>query len=137
MELIIVIGIIAVLALIVAANINPTKNLAEARNSQRRSDVGVLMNATHQYLLDTGALPTTIPLVTLKEICKGGAAGLPCSNGVRLTVLSGTYLAGIPVDPLAPLTGTGTRYYISKDTLGRVTIVSAYAERNESIFLTR
>ena len=94
MELIIVIGIIAVLCLIVVANVNPTKNLAEARNAQRRSDVGTIMNAVHQYLLDTGGLPTAIPIVSMREICKGGNNGLPCSGGVTLDVLvsSGRYL---------------------------------------------
>lgn len=137
MELIVVIGIIAVLTVIVVANVNPRKNLADARNAQRESDVLTLLNAIHQYLVDKGDLPSTIPLVTMTELCKSGNAGLPCSNGVRLEVLSGTYLVAVPVDPLAPSTGTGTRYWIAKDTRGRVTVIAAYAEENKSIYMTR
>jgi type II secretory pathway pseudopilin PulG len=137
MELIVSIGIIGVLAVIVIINVNPTKNLANARNAQRESDVLTLMNAVHQYLVDKGDLPATIPVVAMKEVCKSGDAGFLCDGGVRLEMLSGTYLSGIPTDPLAPSTGTGTRYWMAKDTRGRVTVIAAYAEDGKSIFLTR
>ena len=137
MELIICIGIIAVLAVVVIANVNPTKNLAAARNAQRESDILTIMNAVHQHLVDKGSLPSTIPIVTMKEVCRTGDEGAACSYGVRLEMLSGTYLKSLPMDPLASATGTGTRYYMAQDTRGRVTIIAAYAELGKSIYLIR
>lgn len=136
MELIIVIGIMAVLAVIVVTSVNPTKNLTDARNAQRESDVIVIMNAVHQYLLDTGALPDTVPYIQMKQICRTGSAGLPCSNGVLLGMLEGAYFASVPVDPLVA-TGTGTQYWIARNSGNRVTVIAAYAEGNKSIFITR
>jgi prepilin-type N-terminal cleavage/methylation domain-containing protein len=136
-ELLISIAIIAVLAVVVVANINPTKNLADSRNAQRESDVIVVMNSVHQFLVDSGNLPDTIPLVTMKEICKTGTDGDPCAEGVKLDMLSPDYVKQVPIDPLAPATGTGTRYWIARDSRGRVTVIAAFAELNKNIFLTR
>lgn len=136
MELIIVIGIMAVLAVIVVTSVNPTKNLTDARNAQRESDVIVIMNAVHQYQLDTGDLPDTLPYLTMKQICRTGSKGLPCSGGVLLPMLEGTYFASMPVDPLVT-SGTGTQYWITRNSGRRVTVIAAYAEGNKSIFITR
>ena len=51
-ELLLVIGIIAILASIVIVAINPTKQLADARDAQRRSDVNTVLNAVYQYAID-------------------------------------------------------------------------------------
>lgn len=60
-ELLLVIGIIAILAAIVIVAINPTKQLGDARDSQRRSDVNTLLNATYQYAIDNnGLFPDTL-----------------------------------------------------------------------------
>ena len=136
-ELLLVIAIMALLMFVTLLALNPTKQLADARNAQRQSDVNVLINATHQYLVDHDALPGQIPLSTSKEICRTGNAGLPCTNGVRLEELSGTYIAEVPHDPLAPTTGTGTRYWIVRDPADRVTVIAPYAERNKNIYMTR
>ena len=47
-ELLLVIGIIAILASIVIVAINPTKQLADARDAQRRSDVNTVLNAVYR-----------------------------------------------------------------------------------------
>lgn len=135
-ELLVVIGIISVLMFMTVLAINPGRQLAEARNAQRLADINTIINGIHQYFLDHDALPQSIP-VTAREICRTGPSGLPCTNGVRLEMLSGTYIAALPVDPLTPQTSTGTSYWVIKDPAGRVTVIAPFAERNINIYTTR
>lgn len=143
-ELLLVIGIIAILASIVIVAINPTKQLGDARNAQRRSDVNTILNAVYQYAIDrNGALPTGIPTGTAKHICKTAYDAAGCNNGVSLRTLSGAYVVAVPADPqeatstLCPRTATGTCYTIVQDANGRVTVAAPGAEQSASISVTR
>lgn len=51
-EILVVIGIIAVLAAIVIVAINPARQFAQARNTQRTSNVSTILNAIGQNLAD-------------------------------------------------------------------------------------
>ncbi len=51
-EILVVIGIIAVLAAIVIIAINPSRQFAQARNSQRTSNVTTILNAIGQNIAD-------------------------------------------------------------------------------------
>ena len=51
-EILIVIGIIAILAAIVIVAINPAKQFAQARNTQRESNINTLLNAIGQNMAD-------------------------------------------------------------------------------------
>src|SRR6185369_16074447 len=90
-ELLLVIGIIAILAAIVIVAINPTKQLGDARNAQRRSDVNTILSATWQYAIDHGGnIPSTISTVS-RPICQvdyDPATCLTNINGVSLRILS-------------------------------------------------
>jgi prepilin-type N-terminal cleavage/methylation domain-containing protein len=98
-ELLLVIGIIAILASIVIVAINPTKQLGDARNAQRRSDVNTILNAVYQYAIDhNGTLPTGITTVT-KHICATGAGTTCDTSGISLDVLTGSYIVKLPHDP--------------------------------------
>lgn len=62
LEILLVVGIIAILAGIVILAINPTKQLGDTRNAQRRSDVLTILNAVYQFSIDhNGKLPTDNP----------------------------------------------------------------------------
>jgi len=140
-ELLLVIGIIAILASIVIVAINPTKQLGDARNAQRRSDVNTVLNAVYQYAIDNnGTLPGAIPTTTAKPVCQTGTTGTACTDapveGVDLVDLEGTYLVSIPVDPQES-GSTSTNYEIVQDANGRVTVSAPGAEQEATITVTR
>ncbi|MEK7563577.1 MAG: type II secretion system protein [Patescibacteria group bacterium] len=138
-ELLLVIGIIAILASIVIVAINPTKQLADARNAQRRSDVNTILNAVYQYAIDNdGNLPGCLPTATVGtayNVCTISAC-TGVTNGCSLSSLTGTYLVSIPVDP-SGATGNDTMYDITKSANSRVTVAAPAAEQGETITVTR
>jgi len=146
-ELLLVIGIIAILASIVIVAINPTKQLADARNAQRRSDVNTILKATYQYAIDNnGTLPSCID-TTAKGVCTGGSdcaayaagdSGGPAA-GCNLDALTGSYLDNLPTDPSGE-PGTSveyTGYDIVRDANKRVTVSAPEAENAATISVTR
>ena len=137
-ELLLVIGIIAILASIVIVAINPTKQLGDARDAQRRSDVNTVLNAVYQYAIDNnGNLPAGIPTTTALEICATASSDCDAAVAVDLDVLTGSYLVKIPVDPQEPSTSTGTNYLIVQDANGHITVSAPGAEQATSISVTR
>jgi prepilin-type N-terminal cleavage/methylation domain-containing protein len=95
-EILVVIGLIAVLAAIVLIAINPGRQFAQARNSQRESNVNTILNAIGQRLADNKGVWKT----------ETGCDALPdtsteISDGdVDLSCLVPTYIStALPVDP--------------------------------------
>lgn len=138
-ELLLVIGIIAILAAIVIVAINPAKQLGDARNAQRRSDVNTILNAVSQYAIDNnGLLPSGIT-TTATEICRTTAlsGGAPtCTGLIDLNVLTGSYVVAIPADPQST-DENSTGYEISRDTNSRITVAAPGAEQGATITVTR
>lgn len=133
-ELLLVIGIIAILAAIVIVAINPTKQLGDARNAQRRADVNTILNAVYQYSIDNnGNLPTAIT-TTETNICRSGV-NVVCTGLINLNVLTGSYVVGIPADPQTG-DATDTNYTIFKSG-NRVTVKAPDAEQGAVISVTR
>jgi type IV pilus assembly protein PilA len=133
-ELLLVIGIIAILAAIVIVAINPTKQLGDARNAQRRSDVNTILNAVYQYSIDNnGNLPSTITTATT-AVCRSGV-NVDCTGLINLNMLTGSYLVGLPADPQSA-TATSTNYTIVK-VGNRVTVAAPGAEQAAVITVTR
>jgi len=135
LEILLVVGAIAIIAGIVILAINPSKQLADTRNAQRRVDVNTILNGIYQYAIDNnGTLPASIT-TTSTQICKtsGTCTGLIDLSG-RTT--SGTYLVSIPTDPTGSSTN-GTGYNVSKNANGRVTVNAPSAENSATITVTR
>ncbi len=130
-ELLLVIGIIAILASIVIVAINPTKQLGDARDAQRRSDVNTILSAVYQYAIDNdGTLPASIPTGAAVEICATG--DVDCDAAISLDALTGAYLVRMPRDPQAA-SATGTNYWIVEGANGRITVSAPGAEQTASI----
>ena len=136
-ELLLVIAIIAVLAAIVIIAVNPARQLAQANNAQRSSNVNTILNAIGQYAIDNrGALPTAITK-TSTPICVTGYTDPSC---IDLSVLTNNqlYLTSLPYDPSSGNT-TSTWYHVYKSTSTnpRVTVFAPAAELGTSITVTR
>ncbi|MFA6039131.1 MAG: type II secretion system protein [Candidatus Peribacteraceae bacterium] len=145
-ELLLVMAIIALLASIVIAAINPQRQLAQARNTQRKANIQTIINAVYQYAIDNrGGMPGNIPSgsANRRPICMFDTAIASCTTatgagnlgGVNLRMLSGTYLVGMPEDPSIPgaLTASGTRYIIYRDAAGRIFVGAPAAELGQTI----
>ncbi len=130
-ELLVVIGIIGILAAVVLVAVNPGRQFASARDTQRRSDLYSITNAVYQYAAEhNGIIPTDITSIPTQM---GTGAGL-----VDLSQeLVPTYIAAIPKDPSTG-TDVNARYTIYKDANGRL-IATASSELNPAtpISITR
>ena len=134
-EILIVIGIIAILAAIVLVAVNPAKQFQKANDAQRSSNVNAILNAVGQYMVDhQGTIPSEIT-TTAQDISNGGAN--ICS------VLTPDYLAALPGDPtdgssqsITSCTTYNTGYQIKKDSNNRITVTAPHAQ-NGTISVTR
>ncbi len=144
-EILIVIGIIAILATIVIVAINPARQFAQARNAQRISNVNAILNALGQNMADNkGVLTGCGPIDgTARDIAKGTGAAI---SDLRSCIVP-TYMAELPFDPStgsnncdATCSGTtsyDTKYTVTQDaTTGRIT-VAATGELGQTISVTR
>ena len=137
-EVLLVVAIIAILAGIVIIAVNPSKQLADSRNSQRSADVTTVLNGVYQYAVDNSGVPASIT-TTATEICATGSAS--CTGLVDLSGLtaSAKYLVSLPKDPQCSTTcaTNGTGYKISKDANNRITVTAPAAELGKTISATR
>ena len=136
-ELLLVIGIIAILAVAVFVALDPAKRFADSRNARRTSDVETILSAVHQYVIDNkGAFPD--PLNSGNEMMIGeGTSGCANTNGgcnspsdsscVNLDSWLVHYLKTMPVDP-GNGTPANTQYDIVKDSNNMVTVTACQAE---------
>jgi prepilin-type N-terminal cleavage/methylation domain-containing protein len=133
-EILVVIGIIAILAAVVIIAINPARQFAQARNSQRESNVNTILNAIGQNLADNRGI-FTCGAVTLAAntasstivTAAGGTlpAGLPATT-INLSCLTPNYIAALPSDPDSVWAATPyTGYDVSTDSTGRVLVCAS------------
>jgi prepilin-type N-terminal cleavage/methylation domain-containing protein len=128
-EMLVVIGIIAILAAVVLVAVNPLRQFQSARDSQRRSDLYAITNAVYQYAVENnGNLPTSI---TSTPTDVGNGTG----NLDLKSVLVPTYIADIPVDPSNGDEDT-TNYVLFSSAAGRI-IASATGELTPNITVSR
>jgi len=144
-EVLVVIGIIAVLAAVVLVAVNPSRQFKLARDSQRTSNVNALLNAIHQNMAEhrgvftCSGTPRDLPIVP--RVVKYSLTP-PDNEGDIASCLVPDYLSALPADP--SLTGAhftsvsdyNTGYEVFKDVTGRIT-ASSTGELTPNISVTR
>ena len=138
-ELLVVIGIIAILASVVIVALNPARQFAQARNTQRSANVNAILNAVGQNMADNRGVFTcaagAIPTSTTNMASTGGYNIAPC--------LVTTYISIFPFDPSATgahytdNTDYDSGYSISRDAEGRVTVTAPAQELGVTISVVR
>lgn len=147
-EILVVIGIIALLATIVIIAINPARQFAQARNTQRESNINTILNGIGQNIADNKGI-FTCSGVTLANgtasssiiLGTAGAPPAPPNTSFALAVptkdlatcLTPTYIPTMPSDPDSAWLGASnySGYEVSVDNFGRV-LVCAPRSLNET-----
>lgn len=165
-EILIVIGIIAILATVVLVALNPARQFAQARNSQRISNVNAILNAIGQRIADNkgtfegsftaGGTTYTCPTLPSSETYISSLSGV----GTDLSCLVPTYISAMLLDPGAtttlggsPVTVLGgspnntihftlgtdyqTAYAVVKSSTGRIKALAPNAELDQKIEVER
>jgi len=128
LELMIVMAIIGILATVLMVAVNPARQLAKARDTQRQTDVVAVLSSIYQYasehsgeIPDTDGNPATSNFPT-SLTCIGSTS--PCFNlagaGSNGDTIVPVYMAQLPMDPKTGTTAN-TGYKIMIDTYGHLT----------------
>ena len=143
LEILLVVGIIAILAGIVIIAINPAKQLSDARNAQRRSDVLTILNAIYQYEIDHNGQVTNLNsghgfAGDTTDNCTDADTEAFSGLNNYLVTASSTYLTAIPVDPTTGVANSSSDYWVHSNTSsGRITVCAPSAENGVVIKVTR
>lgn len=133
-EILVVIGIIAILAAIVIIAINPTRQFGQARDTQRQSNLNAILNAVGQNIADnkgtlTGCAGTAVSAATT-------TIGTGSGNADLAACLVPVYLPALPTDPSGG-TSVDTKYFIAKWPSGRYVVAAPNAEITTPIQIVR
>ncbi len=129
-EILIVIGIIAILAGIVLIAVNPARQFAQANNANRSSDASAILNAIGQYIVDNKGDISKLDITTTAQDISDSGADI-CD------ALVPTYIPSFPTDPLSATLGAGIKetdcgvgdtynsgYQVVKDVENRITVTA-------------
>lgn len=134
-EILVVIGIIAILAAVVIVAINPARQFAQARNTQRWSNVNTLLNAVGQRMADGRGLWLTDATCVAVLPAVATPIGSDVGNVNLDPCIVPTYISTMVMDPTTGVAGN-TGYSIVQGANGRIT-VSSVGDLGENPSVTR
>lgn len=138
LELVIVLGILALLFSMIFVALNPSRKIAESRNARRRVDIEALANAIILHKEDEGLFPSGIDdQARMIVTASSSSCSVPCppagsiAGCIDLSNALTHELAKIPEDPKA--TDERTLYYVRyKDKQLEVGACNAEPEGSDS-----
>ncbi len=104
-ELLVVIGMLAILSTVVLVAVNPLRQFAQARNAERQNDVAAVLNAVSERIADNGGMfaTTTDPtLSTCTQDLPSSAQEISNLHSADMNLMPcivPTYLSQLPKDP--------------------------------------
>lgn len=144
-ELLIVIALIAVLAGAIIVALNPARQFAQARNSERWSHANAILSLVQQNMVENrgtwtcGTSTTPLPSTTSTLTSTVGAGNLDICS-----CLVPTYTNALPFDPnaanahYASCADYNTGYQIVRNaSTSRITVTAPGAELNANISVTQ
>ncbi|PLX26884.1 hypothetical protein C0583_05530 [Candidatus Parcubacteria bacterium] len=146
-ELLIVIGIIAVLAALAFVSLDPLARFQDSRNAQRSTDSAAVLNALRLDQVDNGGTHhANVAALTVNRYYQIGEATTGCdttcstpsvtlqSSCVNLLYLIDEgYIADIPIDPSASGASSDmTGYYVYIYDSGQMAVGSCHEELGSS-----
>ncbi len=140
-EVLMVIGIIAVLAGVVLVAVNPARQFKLARDSQRISNVNAILNAVGQNISEHGGLLVCNGEEVVLSVAPAYMASTEGAVDIYPCIVP-TYLSILPHDPSQKLSHVtspsdyDTRYLISMDDENHIKI-QAEGELTPDIFVSR
>lgn len=136
-ELIVVVGVLAILLAVVLVALNPARRFQETNDSRRRSDINAILNAVHSYIADNRGtlapgLTTSVQQIGVGTGCSGtvGACTIAVAqdNCYDIATNVPNHLAENPLDPQNG-TANETGYTIVRNgTTGVVTVQACHAQ---------
>jgi type IV pilus assembly protein PilA len=144
-EILIVIGIIAILASIVIIAINPSKQFAQARNTQRQAGVNAILNAIGQRIADNkgvfaGTFAVNGATYTCGPLPTGATTTITTTMATDTTTQTGslgclipTYIPTLPSDPDSTVIPPATGFDVVVDGSGRTKVCASLASNETSI----
>lgn len=145
-EILLVIGIIAVLATVVIVALDPATRFRDARDARRQSDIESISTAIQQYLIDNkGVFPpgldaTEKQIAISMDTCSidtGGCVVAGATDCIDLSVSLARYLKEVPYDPTPGLGTDHSHYSIVLDANNIVTVRACDTEGTTPIFVSR
>jgi len=143
-EILVVIGIIAVLAAVVLVAVNPARQFKLTRDLQRSTNLDAILNAIHQNMSEhrgifvCNGITKDLPLVFTR--IKSGT--VPSDLGDFASCLVPNYITSLPFDPslsgahYASTTDYDTGYELMQNSDGRL-VASSTGELTPTITATR